>query len=104
MSWKCPPWLRWTVYGLAFAGVGLVYFIATIPDVPERVALIQLGMTRAEVEAVLGHPAGDYATGPHFYLIGIGHVTRYADGTEKHIWLFDGCVIYVWFDANQCVQ
>lgn len=51
--------------GLVLAGVALfVLWPRTSQVTPENLTLIREGMTRAEVEKVLGGPPGDYRTGP----------------------------------------
>ncbi len=60
--------LRWVVATLALALAGAIAFLLLRPEPPARFTRemfdrIQAGMTRADVEALLGRP-GDYTTGP----------------------------------------
>jgi hypothetical protein len=66
------PMLRtWMRMGLVFGLLALltvgafVLRLPTRPDISQAtVDLIQCGMTKGEVEAILGAPPGDYSTGP----------------------------------------
>jgi hypothetical protein len=63
---------------------------------PENAAKIRPGMTMAEVETLLGGPAGDYRTcddrGLH------GTVECFGEGQEQ-VWEGDEGSVHVWFDA-----
>lgn len=98
-----PARLNWhaAAYALAFSGSFCLYFaIFTSPDLRARYDQFRAGMSAAEVEASFGCPPGDYASGPHLFVPGLSHATKRPDGSAVHIWIFDGCMVIVWFDAN----
>src|SRR5262249_15470800 len=85
--------------GIVAALIAAVYFLIR-PGVPSHninlatVERIQKGMTLAEVEAILGVPAGDYTTGPT-----TSHCNGWMGPGDKE-WAGDEGVIAVWFDRE----
>lgn len=59
---------RWALLGLTAMTLAVLVVVAldalrpTTAIPPERIARLETGMTRAEAEAIVGMPPGDYAT------------------------------------------
>ncbi len=88
---------RWFILGLAVL-VAVVMVIGALPR-PERPLVsreqfqkIEDGMTRAEVEAIIGGPPGDYTPGPH-----LGFTGSFPYATCDS-WAGNGGMIWVRFD------
>jgi hypothetical protein len=60
----------------------------------EQFEKIKEGMSREEVEAIIGGPPGDYTTG-QYYVVAI--TPTYVGGES---WVGDGGLIRVWFDET----
>lgn len=90
----------WTGTGILAIGIIVAWVFYDSHGSRQRFESIQIGMTIEQVNDILGGPAGDYAVEPHFILVGIDHVSRYRDGRQVHIWLFDGGCVDIEFDAS----
>jgi hypothetical protein len=75
---------------------------------PTRYRRIQLGMTQAEVEAIIGLPPGDYYGVPDF-IVGSGReqmglpVHRQDNDSKVAAWCGNMHIICVTFDSDGCV-
>src|SRR5262245_14597104 len=98
---------RWTLWLLAFAGVGFAFYVAAFllpaPQSPpinwESFERIQTGMSRAEVEKILGNQPGDYTTGD-IENIGLKSNDNGLPSRWASRWLGDRGLIAVAFDRN----
>ncbi len=106
--------LRWAVAGLAaLAGAAMFALWPPTPRVTqENFGRIKPGMTRTEVEAILGSP-GDYRTEPTFDPVPASparSVWRAArgewapPGTTAAVWRGNGGVVVVFLDRCDTVQ
>jgi hypothetical protein len=94
---------------VAMAGLAVVVTVGAVVLWPraDRVTRanyerIQIGMTRADVEAILG-PPGDYTTGPLTDPNGIELLLSLlppASGVESPWWAADYGTVGVWFDEG----
>ncbi len=101
-------WWRWFAVGSGLALIALAAFVLW-PRQPrvtrENCGRIRQGMTRAEVEALLG-PPGDYRTGPVDYDAGLVPIKTtpltmpYASDDEVARWTGDGAYMAVQFDSD----
>lgn len=66
----------------------------------EHLELVREGMSRQEVEAVLGGPAGDYTTGPIREGPGPFATAWYGHGSIHETWVTDTGVADVWFHCT----
>src|SRR6516162_3801725 len=86
-------------FGLA-TGIVLVVYLFMRPGVPKHninlasLEKIENDMTLADVEAILGVPAGDYTSGPTS-----SHCDGWYGPGDKE-WAGDDGVISVWLDAQ----
>jgi hypothetical protein len=86
--------------GLAVVLCVLRYYYAPPPLTEEVAGRIEVGMTKKQVEYVLGRPEGDYTTGPCFF---IPSGSQYSDRHWCH-WLDDHGEIEVKFDDGNKVK
>jgi hypothetical protein len=84
------------------AGMVVLWPRANQPDrvTEENYDRIQHGMTRTEVEAILGSP-GDYTTGPTLVRYPDGRSARHSYVSDR--WVTDSLVVYVSFDDSDRV-
>ena len=104
MTRRAPLFLAAALFTLVLAGVGWRIVRPKPVITPERVRLIQEGMTQREVEALLGGPPGDYAGGysVHYRRGGVGDDdSNFSDGTNW--WGREG-MIQVQFNAEGRVE
>lgn len=100
-----PTWLRRLFLGVLIVVVVLIgyyaYFLWTLPEVSRAdFERIQVGMTQAEVEAIIGGPPGEYAGyKPPWHYRSLESPFAVI-GTERKKWTGDGGVIYVGFDVD----
>jgi hypothetical protein len=85
-------------------GVRLVFFLETNPRITKaNLAQIKAGMSRAEVEAILGRP-GDYRSGPTLCLYSARSPTDLPPPTSLPLrWRGDDVEIWVWVDPQGVV-
>ncbi len=98
---------RWRWVAAALAGLAVVLAVGVVALWPEsdRITLwnyqrLQGGMTRAEVEEILG-PPGDFRTETKSPVYGPKWLK---EPRTAEMWLTDDSVILVWFDASQRVK
>jgi hypothetical protein len=90
---------KWLWFGIALIFL-LVAYLVLRPGMPkhniDRAGYLEIdkGMTLAEVEAILGVPAGDYTTGPTTSFRNGWH------GAGDKEWASHKGVISVWFDPQ----
>jgi hypothetical protein len=109
--------LRWALAGLVILA-GAVTFLAWLrPMSPAPVTLenyrrIKAGMSRAETEAILGGPPGDYSTGPtnsiHEHMMSTQVMANDGrpvwDDYVSGEWRSDAQSVYVIFDGSRTLS
>jgi outer membrane protein assembly factor BamE (lipoprotein component of BamABCDE complex) len=101
-------WLTVVVAGIALASLSVaVWNVIGHYSTVRRHHLerVEIGMTRAEVEALLGGPPGDYRTNPERFSISHHSLAQFRleEAYAKDDWIVDEAMIQVWFDANDRV-
>jgi hypothetical protein len=96
--------LRWALTAAGLAVLITAGAFALWPR-PDRVTLenlrrIHVGMTRGEVEGILGGPPGDYTTGP----VSVVHIGGAMTAFSKDEWFGDHCDINIWFSDDKVIN
>ncbi len=105
MTPKRRRWL-WVLVFAAACGAALLIFVSmTLLRArfhPENIARLQVGMTQAEVEELLGGPPGDYGVWRTFgtHTMSMDVSTIVPAGSREAVWCDDDHFIRVYFDAN----
>ncbi len=101
--------LKWLLAGVAAACVALAAALAALwAQPPSRITRenfdrIHVGMTRAEVEAILG-PSGEYNSGPTLYVCDAVYPGEFAPSPDVCLpvsWQCDTGAIEVWIDSER---
>jgi hypothetical protein len=109
MQMRKRHWLVLLLLAIVVAASGaaaLLFRQRSLDFKPEQSDRIRAGMTRAEVEALLGGPPGDYATGYTELRVlrarkGLG---RGGPEDTYELWLGDSGAIWVFFDTSNTVS
>jgi hypothetical protein len=100
---KGRKWLAVALVGTSAAFAIIVVFLQVAGNNCvlrlQQLERVTPGMTRAEVEALLGGPPGDYRTDVERF--SFSHLSLYMLWSED--WIADEGKVSVWFDAAGCV-